>query len=141
MGGPPSPLKLDVSDIVQLDGNVSNLSDTLSQVNQPTVNNSKSDKISAALSLPTVATYNLRSMFPKIGNLTADILERKVDVSFLQEIWEDPSNPEHRIEIEKLLEISGLKYFSTARPPNAKNGVSYGGAAIIVNLEKFTVDK
>ena len=123
---------------------MSNLSDTLNSPvssDQPTVDNSKSDKISAALSLPTVATYNLRSMFPKIGNLTADILERKVDVSFLQEIWEDPSNPEHRIEIEKLLEISGLKYFSTARPPNAKNGVSYGGAAIIVNLEKFTVDK
>ena len=91
---------------------MSNLSDTLNSPvssDQPTVDNSKSDKISAALSLPTVATYNLRSMFPKIGNLTADILERKVDVSFLQEIWEDPSNPEHRIEIEKLLEISGLK--------------------------------
>ena len=51
-------LKLDISNIAQLDGNVSNLSDTLSPVisNQPTVNNSKSDKISAAVSLPNVAT-------------------------------------------------------------------------------------
>ena len=46
----------------------------------------------------------------------------------------------HRFEIEKLLELSGLKYFSTARKPN-KKGVSYGGAAIIVNLEKFSCEK
>ena len=57
-----------------------------------------------------------------------DILERKVDISFLSEIWEKSSSTEHRFEIEKLLEMSGLKYISTARPPNAK-GVSYGGAA------------
>ena len=39
----------DISDIGQLDGNVSNLSDTLNSPvisNQPTVDNSKSDKIS-----------------------------------------------------------------------------------------------
>ena len=39
-----------------------------------------------------------------------------------------------------MLELSGLKYFSTTRPPN-KKGVSYGGAAIVVNLEKFACEK
>ena len=43
-------------------------------------------------------------------------------------------------EIEKMLEMSGLKYISSARPPN-KKGVSYGGAAIVVNLEKFSLEK
>ena len=107
---------------------------------QPPNVTSKPDKITAALSLPTVATYNLRSLFPKIGNLSTDMLERHVDVGFLTEIWENSANLEHQLEIEKLLEIKGLKYISTARPPNSK-GVCYGGAAIVVNLQKFSVEK
>ena len=39
-----------------------------------------------------------------------------------------------------MLEISGLEYIYTARPPNAK-GVSYGGAAIVVNVEKISIEK
>ena len=116
----------DISDIGQFDGNVS----------VP----SKPDKITAAISLPTVATYNCRSLFPKIESLKTDLLERKIDVGFLVEIWEQKQNFEHKFEVEKMLEISGLKYISTARPPNRK-GVSYGGAAIVVNLEKFSLEK
>ena len=97
-------------------------------------------ELTAALSLPTIATYNLRSMFPKVRNLTTDILERKIDLSFLVEIWEQVHKPEHQFEIEKLLELHGLKYISTSRKPNSK-GVSYGGAAIVVNLKKFSCEK
>ena len=67
----------DISNIEQLDGNVSVFP-----------SNVKVDKITAALSLPTAATYNLRSLFPKIESLKTDLLERKIDVSFLTEIWE-----------------------------------------------------
>ena len=98
------------------------------------------DKITAALNLPTVATYNCRSLFPKIESLKKDILERSIDCGFLVEIWEQTQNSEHKFEIEKMLEMSGLQYISTARPPN-KKGVSYGGAAIVVNLERFTCEK
>ena len=38
------------------------------------------------------------------------------------------------------METSGLQYLSTAKPPN-KKGVSYGGAAIVVNLQKFSIEK
>ena len=100
----------------------------------------KQDKISAAGCLPTIATYNLRSLLPKIGNLTTDILERKIDCGFLQEIWEQEDNVNHQFEIEKLLELHGLKYISTTRKPNSK-GVSYGGAALLVNLNKFSCEK
>ena len=142
------PTPVNISNIVQLDGNDSNISDITVNSQQfippafvPGNNVSgKPDKITAALSLPVVATYNLRSLFPKIGNLTTDMLERSVDVGFLSEIWENTTNAEHSFEIEKLLETSGLKYISTTRPPS-KNGVSYGGAAIVVNLEKFSVEK
>ena len=102
--------------------------------------NKRSDKFSTALYLPTVATYNLRSLMPKARNLTTDILERSVELALLTEIWENSSNLEHKMEIEKMLELDGLKYISTPRQPN-KKGVSYGGAAIIVNTEKFTLEK
>ena len=62
------------SDICQLDGNDSVCLDNV---------NIRQDKITAALNLPTVATYNLRSLFPKVESLKKDLLERKVDVGFL----------------------------------------------------------
>ena len=100
----------------------------------------KHDRISAALCLPTVATYNLRSLPPKLGNLTTDVLERKIDCAFLQEIWTNDDNKNHQLEAEKLLELHGLKYIATSRKPNHK-GVSYGGAAILVNQEKYSCER
>ena len=77
---------------------------------------------------------------PKIHNLRTDIKERKVDVAFLQEIWEQSDNADHSKEIEDMLEIDGLQYVSKPRPKNFK-GTSYGGVAIIVDNEKFTCKK
>ena len=67
--------------------------------------------------------------------MKTDILERKIDVAFLCEIWEKKEKKSHQLQIETLLETEGLKYFSTPRPGG------WGGAAIIVNQEKFTVEK
>ena len=52
---------------------------------------------------------------PKIDNFKTDILERKVDVAFLQEVWEQSSNLDHIHEIEQMLEIEGLQYISQPR--------------------------
>ena len=93
------------------------------------------DKISTALHLPTIATYNMRSIFPKIGNVKTDILERGISCAFFSEIWEKSEKKNHQYEIEKMLEMEGLKYISTARPKG------WGGAAIIVNQEKFVLEK
>ena len=125
-----------ISDIDQLDGNVSASTDNI----QSRLKTVKPDKISAALSLPTVATYNCRSLFPKIKSLKTDLLERNIDAGFLTEIWQQTHNNEHNFEIEKMLQMSGLQYLSTARPPN-KKGVSYGGAAIVVNVKNFACEK
>ena len=102
--------KSDMSDILQLDGN-----DSRSESK-----NSKQDKISAALNLPIVATYNVRSLFPKIGNFKTDMLESKISVSFVSEIWELSDKKEPNIEIEKMLEEDGLKYISTTRKPDSR---------------------
>ena len=89
------------------------------------------------MSLPTVAAYNVRSFFPKVGNFKIDMIERGVSVALVSEIWEKSENKEHIKQIETMLEIDGLKYLSTSRPSTMKGG----GAAIIVNVEKFSVEK
>ena len=70
----------DISNIGQLDGNESNISDIVVNMSiHPPISKHQgnsynmTDKITAALSLPTVATYNLRSLFPKVGNFTTDM--------------------------------------------------------------------
>ena len=95
----------------------------------------KPNRIQNALHLPVVATYNLRSFFPKVKNVKNDIIERAIDCAFLSEIWEQKENKKHKKEIEKLLEMDGLKYISTPRPRG------WGGAAILVNQEKFNLEK
>ena len=130
-----------MSNLDQLDGNISFCSsDNVKNSRPDKPTNMKIDKIAAALSLPIVATYNLRSLMPKIQSLKTDILERSVDLSFLQEIWEKGEDKVHQFEIEKMLEIDGLQYISKPRPTNAK-GRSYGGAAIVINKEKFSCEK
>ena len=81
-------------------------------------------------------------MYPKINHLKTDILERSIDVSFLQEIWEPQKNDtsDFDFEVEKLFEVDGLQYLSLPRPANYK-GVSYGGVALIVNSSKFRCKK
>ena len=121
-----------ISDSVigQLDGNIS-------LNNSYKVNKCKVDKFSTALHLPTVATYNCRSLFPKIENFKTDMMERDISVSLLSEIWEKSEDKGHSFEVEKMLQLSGLKYLSKSRPSNKRGG----GVALVVNLEKFSCEK
>ena len=57
------------------------------------------DKITSTLCMPVVATYNMRSLFPQLGNLKTDILERSIDCAFLCEIWEQSAKKEHQMQI------------------------------------------
>ena len=65
------------------------------------------------------------------------MLERGISCALASEIWEKSEKKEHILEIERMLQIDGLKYLSTSRPSTTKGG----GAAIIVNLEKYSVEK
>ena len=93
------------------------------------------DNIFTALHLLAIATYNMRSIFPKIGNVKTDILERGISCAFFSEIWEKSEKKNHKFEIENMLESEGLKYISTVRPRG------WRGAAIIVNQQKFILEK
>ena len=141
VGPSPPPVSVNVkpcnlSNIIQLDGNNS-ISHLESESDNSVIISPHPcpDKIEAALHLPTVATYNMRSLFPKIGNVKTDLLERGISVGFFSEIWEKSENKSHKFEIEKMMESEGLRYISTARPKG------WGGAAIIANEEKFYLEK
>ena len=86
--------------------------------------------------LPVVSVSNLRSLMPKISNFKDDMLEREIGLALLSEVWEQKNKKKHQFEIQKLLQMEGLKYISTPRPK--KRG---GGAAIVANLSLFSLDK
>ena len=78
----------------------------------------------------------MRSLELKNGNFKNDLLDTDISLSLLSEVWEKASCKKHQFEIEKMLEMDGLKYIFTSR--TNKRG---GGAAIFVNLRKFTIEK
>ena len=104
----------DMSSIQQLDGNVSFSESENSLITSPPP--TLHDKISDAAYLPAIASYNMRSLFPKIGNVKNDLIERGISLGFFSEIWQKLENKSHKFEIESMLEGEGLKYISTARP-------------------------
>ena len=130
----------DVSNIDQLDGNATLLSnsESLDLSHKPFPRNKlRERRATVANYLPVVTVCNARSLFPKIENFKNDLLEQEIDVSLVCEVWEKAEDPIHKNKITEMLEFDGLKYFSTARPKGKRGG----GVAIIVNQEKFTAEK
>ena len=96
----------------------------------------RSNKQLGGISLPTVSVSNLRSLGPKLNSFKNDLIQREIAVALCSEVWEKTNSKKYQFQIEKMLQIEGLKYIST--PRTTKRG---GGAAIIVNTEKFSLDK
>ena len=99
--------------IQQLDGN-----DSICLSNSSVITNI--EQHNTALTLPIIATYNLRSLLPKVKSLKTDLIEREIDLAFLQEIWEDSGNEKYQFEVEKMFEENGLLYRSSPRPKRLK---------------------
>ena len=91
----------------------------------------------AALSLPTLSLYNMRSVWAKLDNLADDITMRETDICFLTEVWQKQENKKHNYSIEKMLEMKGIFYISTPRP-GARRG---GGVAMAFPKTRFQVTK
>ena len=87
-------------------------------------------------SLPVISVSKLSSLAPKIRNFRTDLIEREITVSLISEIWEKVGCKKQMYEIEKMLQLDGLKYIST--PRTTKRG---GGAAIVANIEKYSLEK
>ena len=113
--------------------------DKISSDRQPAVHRviRRENKCIQALSLPTILSYNMRSIWGKLSSFAEDIHERDCQISFLCEVWEKSENRKHQMKIEEMLEMSNISYISTPRP-GARRG---GGAAIAFNPSKFSVVK
>ena len=79
---------------------------------------------------------NVRSLLRKINSFKKDVLERGIGLALLSEIWEVKGKKKHMSEIEKMLQLEGLKYISTPRG-SYKRG---GGCAIVANLTQFSLE-
>ena len=97
----------------------------------------RNNKAASSLGLPIVCVSNLRSLWPKLNHFKNDILERGVSLSLLSEVWEKKGKKKHKYEIEKMLQLEGLKYISTSRP-SSKRG---GGCAVVAYLPHFSLEK
>ena len=78
--------------------------------------------------VPTIMSTNVRSAFLKLDSIATEIVEEKVDIAFLTEIWLDSDNHLQSNRLERLFELGGLETFAT--PRLGKKG---GGVAIVVN--------
>ena len=105
-----------------------------SKMNRITVR--RDHRLSLGESLPTIYVSNVRSLGPKLNSFKIDMKEREIGVSLLSEVWQKTECKKQQYEVEKMFQIDGLKYIST--PRTQKRG---GGAAIVANLEQFSLDK
>ena len=97
----------------------------------------RDNRLQKSVLLPIIAVSNLRSLIPKIKNFARDVHECDISLALLTEVWQKSEKKKHIFEIDKLLHMEGLKYISTTRP-SSKRG---GGAAIVVNVKKFSLEK
>ena len=56
----------------------------------------RNNKFIQALSLPTILSYNMRSLWGKLDNFAANIEEGSGEISFLSEVWEKSESSKHQ---------------------------------------------
>ena len=86
-------------------------------------------KVTASF-LPNIMVGNHRSIFPKFYNLIDEIIECDIHLGLHSEIWEDKENNDHKVKVEKALELHGILYISNPRPKRR------GGGAAITLFDK-----
>ena len=97
----------------------------------------RDNKLQQGEFLPKIAVSNLRSLIPKVGNVCHDMKERGIGLNLMSEIWEKPGRRRHKLKIEQMLHMEGLKYISSPRPPQKRGG----GAAIVSPISQFDLEK
>ena len=95
------------------------------------------NRVAISAEMPTIAATNTRSIFPKFRHFAEDIIQRQITACFVSEIWQKENNVKFQKEVERMFELNGLQFISCPRAQNR----SGGGAAIVVNTEKFFCEK
>ena len=87
--------------------------------------------------LPTVSVPNARSIFPKINRFLEDMKMRSISVSLISETWHKESKKKHVHEVQRILNMEGIKFVSAARPGGRRGG----GCGIAADLTHYNLDK
>ena len=77
---------------------------------------------------PVLLCTNVRSLIPKIDCVCETLVEEKVSIGFISELWLQGKNPLHQRELDRRLNMEGFEFFTNFRA--AKRG---GGVGIVVN--------
>jgi hypothetical protein len=129
----------DSFNILQLDGNVSDISDSdfdaasnHSYMSLPQT----SDQFS---NLPTIYSANARSIFPKFDDLVDKLENSRIDIAQISETWQDIKKVDHNTKIDKLENHYGYKWYSYARSKYRDDGsiTGGGGCAVLVNSRNW----
>ena len=140
-----------ISDIVQLDGNISlNISLTSHQnnnkipvikSNRPTVFPTPKRKafyktirrnnlVFQALNLPSVMNINPRSIYNKADEFSTLVEQYQSEVIFMSETWDRVTQP-----LEQIIKIENYKIITAANPRNFRGGKP----ALIINQDKYHI--
>ena len=90
--------------------------------------------------MPVIAVANARSLQPKMSSTIEKVENEEIDILLVCEVWEKlgKKNKYFKGKIEEMLQIKGYKYISCGARPSGKRG---GGAAIVVNTKRFTLEE
>ena len=96
---------------------------------------STSPKSVVAALLPKILIANTRSLMPKIDNFCQFVKMTDCKIAFISEVWEKSECRLVQAKVEEMLELKGLQYISSPRPPGKRGG----GVALIVDTADYTV--
>ena len=81
---------------------------TESKSNRKTIH--RDNRLMLSEALPILSVSNLRSLWPKLNNFKIDMAERNIGAAMLSEVWEKANCKKQQSDLEKMLDMEGLKY-------------------------------
>ena len=94
----------------------------------------RDNRLLTGASLPTFSAPNCRSLGPKIRNLIEDMRMRNISCVLASETWEKSTNKKYQREVERMVEVEGLKMIS--KPRKYRRG---GGVCIIADITQISI--
>ena len=75
----------------------------------------RDNRLLTGASLPVFSVPNCRSIFPKLNNIIEDMKLRSISCMLASETWQKETSKKFQREVERLVEIEGMKIISKPR--------------------------
>ena len=94
----------------------------------------RDNRLLTGASLPVFSAPNCRSIGPKLNNIIEDMKLRSISCILASESWQKESSKKCQKEVERLIEMEGMKMIS--KPRKYRRG---GGVCIIADISKVSI--